>query len=326
VVISHDVELLEAVVNKVFHLDANRAELDVSTTSAGGVPRAARDRREAPQARAGQRREEGGGAHGQADKMRAKATKAKAAQNMAKRAERLLAGVEGERRSDRVAKLRFPDPGAVRQDAAHRARELSKSYGSLEVFTDVDLAIDRGSRVVILGLNGAGKTTLLRILAGVESPTPVRWMPGHGLQARLLRPGARDPRHRPARCSRTCARRPDLTDTEAQGARARSCSAATTWTSRRHVLSGGEKTRLALATLVVSAPTCCCSTSRPTTSTRPAARRSSPGAAHLRGQRSSSSRTTRARSRRSSPSGCCSCPTASRTSGATTTADLVALA
>ena len=36
------------------------------------------------------------------------------------------------------------------------------------MFTDVDLAVDKGSRVVILGLNGAGKTTLLRILAGVD--------------------------------------------------------------------------------------------------------------------------------------------------------------
>ena len=58
----------------------------------------------------------------------------------------------------------------MRQDAADAPSGLSKSYGSLEVFTDVDLAIDRGSRVVILGLNGAGKTTLLRLLAGVEEP------------------------------------------------------------------------------------------------------------------------------------------------------------
>ena len=35
------------------------------------------------------------------------------------------------------------------------ATGLSKSYGSLEVFADVDIAVDRGSRVVILGLNGA---------------------------------------------------------------------------------------------------------------------------------------------------------------------------
>ncbi len=62
------------------------------------------------------------------------------------------------------------------------AEGLSKSYGSLEIFTDVDLAIDKGSRVVILGLNGAGKTTLLRLLAGVEQPDTGAVVPGHGLK------------------------------------------------------------------------------------------------------------------------------------------------
>ena len=101
--------------------------------------------------------------------MRAKATKATAAQNMAKRAERLLAGVEGERAQDKVAKLRFPKPAPCGKTPL-RASGLSRSYGSLEVFTDVELAIDRGSKVVVLGLNGAGKTTLLRMLAGVDEP------------------------------------------------------------------------------------------------------------------------------------------------------------
>ena len=62
------------------------------------------------------------------------------------------------------------------------ASGLSRSYGSLEIFTDVDLAIDRGSRVVVLGLNGAGKTTLLRILAGVDAPDTGQVEPGHGLK------------------------------------------------------------------------------------------------------------------------------------------------
>ena len=42
--------------------------------------------------------------------MRAKATKARAAQSMAKRAEKLISGLEEQRVGDRVAKLRFPDP------------------------------------------------------------------------------------------------------------------------------------------------------------------------------------------------------------------------
>jgi len=105
----------------------------------------------------------------QADRMRAKATKAVAAQNMAKRAEKLLSGIEGEREHDKVARIRFPDPAPCGKTPL-MAHDLSKAYGSLEVFTAVDLAIDKGSKVVILGLNGAGKTTMLRLLAGLEEP------------------------------------------------------------------------------------------------------------------------------------------------------------
>ncbi|WP_241780702.1 ATP-binding cassette domain-containing protein, partial [Streptomyces wadayamensis] len=117
----------------------------------------------------------------QADKMRAKATKTVAAQNMARRAERLLSGLEAERVSDKVAKLRFPEPAPCGKTPL-TAEGLSKSYGSLEIFTDVSLAIDKGSRVVILGLNGAGKTTLLRLLAGTEKPDTGSVVEGHGLK------------------------------------------------------------------------------------------------------------------------------------------------
>src|SRR5699024_347609 len=92
-----------------------------------------------------------------------------AAQNMLRRAERMLDETEGERQRDRVASLRFPKPAPCGKTPL-MAQGLSKSYGSLEIFTDVGLAIDRGSRVVVLGLNGAGKTTLLRLLAGVDDP------------------------------------------------------------------------------------------------------------------------------------------------------------
>ena len=88
---------------------------------------------------------------------------------MARRAEKLLAGVEGERAVDKVAAIRFPDPAPCGKTPL-TARNLTKTYGSLEVFAGVDLNIDRGSQVVVLGLNGAGKTTLLRILAGKETP------------------------------------------------------------------------------------------------------------------------------------------------------------
>src|SRR5690606_4353303 len=117
----------------------------------------------------------------QAAKLGAKATKATAAQNMAKRAEKLLSDLDDVRVADKVAKIRFPTPAACGKTPL-MAKELTKVYGSLEIFTGVDLAIDRGSRVVVLGLNGAGKTTLLRLLAGVEQPDLGELVPGHGLK------------------------------------------------------------------------------------------------------------------------------------------------
>jgi ATPase subunit of ABC transporter with duplicated ATPase domains len=83
--------------------------------------------------------------------------------------------------ADRVAKIRFPQPAPCGRTPL-TATNLSKSYGSLEIFTGVDLAIDRGSRVVVLGLNGAGKTTLLKLLGGSEKPDTGEVLAGHGLR------------------------------------------------------------------------------------------------------------------------------------------------
>jgi ATP-binding cassette subfamily F protein 3 len=51
------------------------------------------------------------------------------------------------------------------------ASGLSKAYGALDVFGDIDLRIEDGDRIGMIGPNGAGKTTLLRILAGAEPST-----------------------------------------------------------------------------------------------------------------------------------------------------------
>jgi ATPase subunit of ABC transporter with duplicated ATPase domains len=187
----------------------------------------------------------------QANRMRAKATKAQAAQSMIKRAERILADVEPERRSDRVARIRFPAPAPCGRTPL-TANELSKSYGSLEVFTDVDLAIDKGSRVVVLGLNGAGKTTLLRILSGLDRPDTGEVQPGHG-----LRLGYYAQEHETLDVRRTVlenlrAAAPQLTDTEARSVLGSFLFSGDDAAKPAGVLSGGEKTRLALAILVVS--------------------------------------------------------------------------
>ena len=252
VVISHDVDLLGTVVNRVFHLDANREELDVYNVgwSAYLTQRETDERRRRRELANAQKK--AAALMAQADKMRAKATKAVAAQNMARRAERMLAGVEGERVQDKVARLRFPTPAPCGRTPL-RGEGLSRSYGSLEVFTDVDLAIDRGSRVVVLGLNGAGKTTLLRILAGVDTPDTGEVQPGHG-----LRLGYYAQEHENLDTERSVLQNmksaaPDLGETEVRKVLGSFLFSGDDVDKPAGVLSGGEKTRLSLALLVVSA-------------------------------------------------------------------------
>ena len=251
VVISHDVALLDQTVNRVFHLDATRGVIDVYNVGW----KTYLEQRETDERRRHRERsnaeKKAAALKAQADRMRYKATKATAAQNMDRRADRLLAGLEEQRRSDKVAKLRFPDPAPCGKTPL-TASGLSKSYGSLEVFTDVDLAIDRGSRVVVLGLNGAGKTTLLRLLSGVEEADTGEVEPGHG-----LRLGYYAQEHETLDTSRSVLENlrsaaPDLPEVDARRVLGSFLFSGDAVDKPASVLSGGEKTRLALATLVVS--------------------------------------------------------------------------
>jgi ATPase subunit of ABC transporter with duplicated ATPase domains len=251
VLISHDVSLLEVTVNRVLHLDATRAVLDIYNVGwKTYLEQREADERRRKRERANAERK-ATSLQAQADRMRYKATKATAAQNMEKRAHKLLAGLEGVRKHDRVAKLRFPDPAPCGK-VPLTATGLSKSYGSLEVFTDVDLAIDRGSRVVILGLNGAGKTTLLRTLAGVELPDTGEVLPGHGLKLGYYAQEHEtlDPEATVLETMRSSS--PDLADVELRRVLGSFLFSGDTVEQLTRTLSGGEKTRLALARLVVS--------------------------------------------------------------------------
>jgi ATPase subunit of ABC transporter with duplicated ATPase domains len=251
VVISHDVGLLELCVNRVFHLDAARAALDVYNVGW----KAYLEQRETDERRRRRERanaeKQAAALKAQADRMRYKATKARAAQNMERRADRLLAGLDDVRTTERVARLRFPAPAPSGRTPL-TATGLSKSYGSLEVFTDVDLAVDRGSRVVVLGLNGAGKTTLLRILAGLEPADTGDVIPGHG-----LRLGYYAQEHETLDVDSTVLQNmmtaaPALPEVEARRVLGGFLFSGEDVDKPARVLSGGEKTRLALATLVVS--------------------------------------------------------------------------
>ncbi|HEY0487572.1 MAG TPA: ABC-F family ATP-binding cassette domain-containing protein [Mycobacteriales bacterium] len=251
VVISHDAELLDAVVNKVWYLDANRATVDVYNVGwKAYLTQRETDERRRHRERANAEKK-AGALMAQADKMRAKATKTVAAQNMARRAEKLLAGLDDVRASDKVARVRFPNPAPCGRTPL-TAEGLSKSYGSLEIFADVDLAVDRGARVVILGLNGAGKTTLLRLLSGIETPDTGEVQAGHGLKL-----GYYAQEHETLDTDRTVLENMRSAGGDAPDSELRRILGAFLFSGDdvekpAGVLSGGEKTRLALAGLVCS--------------------------------------------------------------------------
>ncbi len=110
VVISHNVDLLADVVNRVWFLDAVRGEADVYNVGwQKYLDARATDEQRRRRERANAERK-ASALRAQAAKMGAKATKAVAAQNMLRRADRMIAALDAERVSDKVARIKFPTP------------------------------------------------------------------------------------------------------------------------------------------------------------------------------------------------------------------------
>jgi ATPase subunit of ABC transporter with duplicated ATPase domains len=250
--ITHDTKLLDEVVNKVYYLDINRAVLDLYSLSwtrylKQRVLDEQRRKREAAVATKDAKR-----LFAQGNKMRASATKAVAAQQMLKRAQKLLDSVEVEGTQYQVKGLDFPTPSPCSKTPLS-ASGLTKNYGSNEVFISVDLVIDKGSKVVVLGLNGAGKTTLLKILAGVLQPDLGEVEAGRGLKI-----GYYAQEHDLLDNSKTVLQNmqavapANLNDTEVRSVLGAFMFHGDDVHKPAGVLSGGEKTRLALSQLVVS--------------------------------------------------------------------------
>ncbi|MEA9983741.1 MULTISPECIES: ABC-F family ATP-binding cassette domain-containing protein [Subtercola] len=251
IVISHDVALVEETVNRVFYLDANRTVIDIYNMNWKNYLRQRASDEERRKKERVNVEKKAGVLQMQAARFGAKASKAAAAHQMVRRAEKMLSGLDETRVVERVAKLRFPDPVACGRTPL-MASDLSKSYGSLEIFTAVDLAIDRGSKVVILGFNGAGKTTMLRILAGIDKPDTGKVEPGFG-----LRIGYYAQEHETIDVKRSVLQNmvsssPNLTEMEARRVLGSFLFTGDDSHKLAGVLSGGEKTRLALAMIVVS--------------------------------------------------------------------------
>lgn len=252
IMISHDVDLLEAVCNKIWFLDAVRAEADIYNMGFKKYLDAratdeARRRRERANAE-----KKASALQKQAAKLGAKATKAAAAKQMLARADRMMNQLDEVRVADKVPHIKFPEPAPCGKTPLN-AKGLTKMYGSLEVFAGVDLAIDKGSRVVVLGYNGAGKTTLLKLLAGVERTDGEGGIvSGHGLRIGYFAQEHDNIDAKKTVWENTIEACPDAGQQDLRGLLGAFMFSGDKLEQPAGTLSGGEKTRLSLATLVSS--------------------------------------------------------------------------
>ncbi|GKS59481.1 ABC transporter ATP-binding protein [Nitrospira sp.] len=112
------------------------------------------------------------------DRFRYQANKARQVQSRIKQLDKVKL-LERQRDARRV-KFKFPQPSA----SGRRVLDLegiAKSYGSKVVYSSLDLSVERGQRVALVGENGAGKSTLLKMFAGVLQPDKGLRSVGHGV-------------------------------------------------------------------------------------------------------------------------------------------------
>ena len=180
-VISHDLDLLDASITRVLHLDEGEVIEYRGTYSQYHVARAADEERLTKLA--SRQKAEITRLAQLADSMRGQTAKrAKTAKAIDTRVARLARDkVSGPKRQQKIG-VRFPDPPRPGR-VVLEVDGVTKGYGGPNVFEDITFALERGERLVVMGLNGAGKTSLMRILAEQTEADSGTWSLGHGVSA-----------------------------------------------------------------------------------------------------------------------------------------------
>ncbi len=168
-VVSHDLKLLDRSITKILHLsDSKLREFKGTYSSYRQQVEADQDRREHSAAR---EEKEIKRLSTLADQMRGSTNRrARIAKGLDKRVERLESTKTEVSRREKLSKFRLPAPlrsGAIPLTVT----DLSVAYDEIKVLGSINMPLNRGDRVVVIGRNGAGKSSLLRCLAGVQIPT-----------------------------------------------------------------------------------------------------------------------------------------------------------
>jgi len=103
------------------------------------------------------------------ERFRSKNTKATQVQSRVKMLDK-LEKIEAPTEQNHAMNLRLPQPNRSPLNVAS-CRNVTKHYENIEVFNNLDMVVERGQKIGLVGHNGAGKSTLLKMLAGVEAVT-----------------------------------------------------------------------------------------------------------------------------------------------------------
>jgi ATP-binding cassette subfamily F protein 3 len=183
------------------------------------------------------------------ERFRYKASKAAQVQSRIKQLDK-VDRIETET-NDKTIQFEFP----LSRKSGHKVisvENLGKSYGSLQVFRNFSLEIEKGDRIGVVGLNGAGKSTLARMLAGREKFDTGTITPGYQVDIGYF---AQDQSEEldPGLSVYATAGAPPVkaTDTRIRSVLGAFLFSGDDADKRVGVLSGGEKNRLALARLLL---------------------------------------------------------------------------
>ena len=165
VMISHDRIFLDKSVNHIVEIDLKKVSLYNGNYSKYKIEKALRleQNQNAYKNQQKQIKE----TEGFIDRFRYKSTKSKQVQSRVKMLDK-MDKISAPFEDNNALTLSLPQPTRPPLKIAS-CKNVSKNFGDIEVFDKINLSIERGHKIGLVGHNGAGKSTLLKMLAAVES-------------------------------------------------------------------------------------------------------------------------------------------------------------
>ncbi|GCE27397.1 ABC transporter ATP-binding protein [Dictyobacter alpinus] len=252
-IISHDLDLLDRSINKVLRLNEFTHKLEEYKGTYTNYLNAIGDAQALIERTKKQQEREIARLRKTSERLRGfGATRVKQRIAMDRRIESLQESTPQVAQASRRMKIDFP----VREQSSQlvvEAKNLYKSYGTKEIFSNISFEVDRSERLVIVGLNGVGKTTLLRTVLGLVPLNSGKVILGDRVQIGYYAQESEGLDYDNTVLNEAN----DVLPTDAKrvrGVLGRFMFSGDRVFQKIGTLSGGEKTRLALAKMVLEGP------------------------------------------------------------------------